>query len=265
MKNFLSIFIKVPEGVLEAELCEDSWTNMDRKCNRLTACHTTNKIKVKNLISYTTKSIIYQKDEILEKEISEDDKKELMENTTLPKGYKFFLDMDLARYSNNYCGAWENNFNGGVTIETFTPDGERLNITRQKGENMNVEEYYNDYLSAVNNFKGKQYFGKQTTYYSGSNQVNVIEEYSESGEIIDKKMYYKNGYLKLRENKKFCAYYTENGEPTKIVKNNTVYMFENGRLRDISVFGNKKKDFYKRMKLKVARIKMEKKILAFVF
>jgi hypothetical protein len=116
----------------------------------------------------------------------------------------------------------------------------------------------------VNNFKRKQYFGKQTTYYSCSNQVSVIEDYSESGEIVEKKMYYKNGNLKLCENKKFCAYYTENGEPAKIVKNNTVYMFENGKLTDISVFGNKKKDFYKRMKLKVARGKMETKILAFI-
>lgn len=263
MNNFLSIFIKVREGVLEAVLCEDSWTNMDRKCHRLTACHTTNKIKVKNLI-YAIEPMFYQKDELLEERISEDDKKRLMENTTLPKGYKFFLNMDLARYSNDCCGAWQNYFNGGVTIETFTPDGERMNITRKNGENMYVEEYYGDYLSAVNNFRGKQYFGKQTTYYSCSNQVSVIEEYSESGEIIDKKTYYKNGNLKLRENKKFCAYYTENGELAKIVKNNTVYMFENGRLKDIIVFGDKKKNFYKRMKLKVARGKIETKILAFI-
>jgi hypothetical protein len=266
MNNFLSIFLKVPEGVLEAELCGDSWTNMDRKCHRLTACHTADKIKVKNLITYThaIEPIVYQKDEILEERISEKDKKNLMENTTLPKGYKFFLNSDLARYSNNCCGAWQNYFNGGVTIETFTPDGERMNITRNNGDNMYVEEYYGDYLSVINKFKGKQYFGKQTTYYSCSNQINVIEDYSETGEIIEKVMYYKNGNYKSRENGRFCVYYNENGEPTKIIKKQTVYLFENGRLKDISVFGDKKKDFYKRMKLKVARGKMETKILALI-
>jgi hypothetical protein len=259
----MSIFLKVPEGILEAELCEDSWTNMKRKCSLLTACHTADKVKVKNIITYT-KPQVYQKDELLEQRISEDDKKRLMENTTLPIGYKFFLNADLARYSNNCCGAWHNYFNGGVTIETFAPDGERMNNTRKNGENIYVEEYYGDYLSVVNNFKGKQYFGKQTTYYSCSNQVCVMEDYSESGEIIEKKMYYKNGYMKSRENNRFCVYYNENGEPTKIVKNQTVYIFQNGKLREVSVFGDKKKDFYKRMKLKVARGAMQAKILAFI-
>lgn len=254
----MTIFLKVPEGVLVAELCADSWTNMERKCNRLTACHTTDKIRIINLNSPS----FHQ--EIMEQEISEDDKRSLMRDTTLPKGYKFFLNKDLARYSSNCCGAWQNHFNGGVTIEMFNPDGDRMNITRINGEKTYIEEYHGEYLSVINNFKGKQYFGKQMTYYSCSNKLSTMEEYSETGEIIKKVMYYKNGYYKSRENANYCAYYNESGEPTEIIKKQTIYLFENGRLKDIRVVGDRKKELYKKMKLKVARRKMETKILAFI-
>lgn len=262
----MTIYLKVPEGVLIAELLEDSWTNESRNCQRLTACHTTDKLIVKGTISINHLAIRkdYQENEILLEKILEIDKNNLMENTTLPKGYKYFLNEDLAKYSNENCGAWVNYFNGGTTTETFTPDGERLNITRQQGNTQQIEEYYSGYLSAKNYFKNNKYFGKQYTYYSGSEQVHTIEDYTESGEVVDKEVYYKNGNYKSRENNRYCAYFNEKGEPIKIVKKKTVYYFEDGKLKNINVYGNKKKDFIKRMKLKVARQKMESKILAFI-
>jgi hypothetical protein len=263
----MTIYLKVPEGVLIAELLEDSWTNESRKCQRLTACHTTDKLLVKHtkIINHTSGAIVAaQENEILMVELSDDDKKNLMENTTLPKGHKYFLNEDLARCSNEYCGAWVNYFNGGTTTETFTPDGERLYIIRSYGSTQQVEEYYSRHLSAKNNFKNNKYFGKQYTYYSESEQVHTIGEYSESGEVVDKEVYYKNGNYKSRENNRFRAYFNEKGEPIKIVKKKTVYYFEDGKLKNINVYGNKKKDFIKRMKLKVARQKMELKILCYI-
>lgn len=260
------IYLKVPEGVLVAELLEDSWTNESRICQRLTACHTTDKLQVKytKRIKYDIFESDYQENEILLEKLSEIDKEKLMENTTFPKGYKYFLNEELARYSNDCCGSWVNYFNGGTTTEIFTPDGERLNITRKQGNTEQVEEYYSGYLSAKNSFKNNKYFGKQYSYYSGSNQVHTIENFTETGEVVEKEVFYKNGNYKSRENKRYSAYFNVNGEPTKIIKKETVYIFENGKLKDISVYGNKKKDFIKRMKLKIARQKMESKILAFI-
>lgn len=245
----MTIYLQVKGRVIKGKLLETSWTNESRKCVRKTACHTTDRLET-------------DQGDVLETELSEDDKKRLMENTTYPKGFKYFMDEELARRSRDFCGIWVNYFNG-ESSEIFTPDGERMICTRVEGDFLEVKDYIEGVISSINRYKGEKLHGDQHSFHPHNNSVRCVDKY-EFGELVDKKVYHMNGNLQSRENKKFSATFDEGGSPTKIVKGSTVYFFENGVLNDVCVFGNKKKDFYKRLKLKLFRGKVQRKIIRWI-
>lgn len=245
----MTIYLQVEGRVIKAKLLETSWTNESRKCVWKTACHTTDRLET-------------DQGDVLETELSEDDKKRLMENTTYPKGFKYFMDEELARRSRDFCGVWVNYFNGETT-ETFTPDGERMSCTRVEHGFMEVREYHLGCVSSVNIFKEDKYHGDQISYHQSSTLPRCIEKYVH-GKLIEKRTFHMNGILRSRENERFTAMYDEEGYPTKIVKGGTVYFFEGGVLKEVSVFGDRKKDLYKRIKLKLFRGRVQRKIMKFI-
>lgn len=244
----MTIYLQVEGRVITAKLLGTSWTNESRKCVWKTACHTTDRLET-------------DQGDVLETELSEDDKRRLMENTTYPKGYKYFLDEELARRSRDFCGVWVNHFNG-ENSETFTPDGERMICTHVEADFLEVKDYIDGVISSINRYKGEKLHGDQHTFYPQDNSVRCVDKY-EFGELVDKRVYHLNGNLQSRVNEKFSATYDEEGSPTKIVKGNTVYFFEGGVIKDVSVFGNRNKDIYKRIKLKLFRERVQRKIMRY--
>lgn len=242
----MSIYLKVNGDVVMGKLLETSWTNESRKCVWKTACHTTDRLET-------------DQGELLEMDLSDDDKRHLMENTTYPKGYKYFLDEELARRSRDFCGVWVNYFNGKNT-ETYSPDGERLSLMREDGDALEVKEYAGGDLCSINRYLGGRLHGDQLSFYPEINSVKCLEKY-ELGNLVDKRVYHTNGILRSRENERFSVMYDEGGLPTKIVRGDTIYFFETGVLRDISVFGDRKRDLFKRIKLKLFRRRVQRKIM----
>jgi hypothetical protein len=245
----MSIYLKLNGDVVRGKLLETSWTNESRKCVWKTACHTTDRLET-------------DQGDVLETELSEDDRERLMENTAYPKGYKYFLDEELARRSRDFCGVWVNYFNGKNT-ETFSPDGERLSLMCEDGDTLEVKEYAGGDLCSINRYLGGRLHGDQLSFYPEDNSIRCLEKY-ELGDLVDKRVYHANGILQSRENERFSTMYDREGLPTKIVKGDTIYFFEMGVLKDISVFGDKKKDLYKRIKLNIFRGRVQRKIMRYI-